>query len=255
MSDTLGLSGTRQIDGSLDSPKDPPSFTQAQIVSAASPTSFVALAPGSIFSIYGDRLAENAASAQAPLPLPTDLGNAKVIIGDKFAPLFYADQGQINAMVPYGLKTNTTHQLYIQRGFTYSRPVPVDVAPAQPGVFIRGGAAIAYAYRGDAPAFLVTSQAPAHAGDALVLYCGGLGLPNQTVTDGAASPSATVQDSVTATIGGQPAQVAYAGLVAGQVGLYQVNLTVPPGVTPSDAAPLILTVSGQASPPANLAVR
>lgn len=254
VNDALGIQGTRQIDGSLSSQKDPPVFTQDGIVSAASPVSYVALAPGSIFSIYGNRLAENAAAAQN-IPLPDSLANTTVVIGDKVAPLFYADQGQINAVVPYGLNPDTTHYLLVQRGLTYSQPVPVDVAPAQPGVFTAGGAAIAFAYRGTAPAFLVTAQAPATAGDVLVLYCGGLGIPSQSVTDGAASPPATVQDTVTVTIGGQDAPVAYAGLVSGLVGLYQVNLTVPSGITPGNAVPLTLSVSGQTSPPASLAVR
>jgi uncharacterized protein (TIGR03437 family) len=75
------------------------------------------------------------------------------------------------------------------------------------------------------------------------------------VADGAASPATTVVDKVTATIGGQDAPVTYAGLVEGFVGLYQVNLTVPSGISPRDAAPLRLTVSGQSSPPAILPLK
>ncbi len=248
------ISGTREVDGALSSSKDPPKFTPAQVVSTASPVSFVPLAPGSIISIYGERLAENVDAAQA-YPLPAKLGSARVIIGDKAVPLFYASQGQINAIVPFGLNLNTTHQLLIQRGLTYSRPIPIDVAPAQPAVFTYQGAAIAYAYRGTDPPFLVTQQAPARAGDVLVLYSAGLGLPVQAVDDGAASPPVPVRDSVAATVGGNPASVAYAGLLAGYAGLYQVNLTVPDGVTPGDAVPLMLTVSGQTSPIANLPIR
>jgi uncharacterized protein (TIGR03437 family) len=46
--------------------------------------------------------------------------------------------------------------------------------------------------------------------------------------------------------------VAFGGLTPGFVGLYQVNLTVPSGVTPGDSVPLILT--GQSSVPVTMAV-
>ena len=45
------------------------------------------------------------------------------------------------------------------------------------------------------------------------------------------------------------------GLVAGLVGLYQVNVTMPAGVTPGDAVPIVLTVAGQVSPAASIAVQ
>ena len=182
----LQISGRRDVQGGIGSPKTPPAITQAGILSAASPASYTALAPGSIIAIYGDLLADDAASAQT-LPLPTTLGNASVIIGGQIVPLFYASPGQVNALVPYGLN-NKTNQLLIQRGTTLSQPVPVNIADAQPGVFQSGGSALAFDSRGTAPAFLVTPSSPARADDVLVFYCGGLGVPDQPVADGSASP-------------------------------------------------------------------
>jgi uncharacterized protein (TIGR03437 family) len=60
---------------------------------------------------------------------------------------------------------------------------------------------------------------------------------------------------VTATIGGVSASVQFAGLTPGFTGLYQVNLTIPGGVTPGDATALVLTVGGQVSQPVTLAVK
>jgi uncharacterized protein (TIGR03437 family) len=250
----LQISGTRQVDGSVSTSKDPPVVTQAGIVSAASPAPYTALAPGSIISIYGQHLADFT-DAPSTLPLPTTLGNTKVIIQGRPVPLFYAGAGQINALVPFGLNANTIHQVLVQRGLTYSYTVPVNVADAQPGVFLSGSNAIVYAYRGSAAPFLVTSAAPAQAGDVLVLYCAGLGLVDQPVTDGAASPTAHTQSPVTVSIGGQDGAVQFAGLVAGFVGLYQVNVTIPVGVQPGTSVPVTITVAGQTSPVANLAVR
>jgi uncharacterized protein (TIGR03437 family) len=250
----LQLSGTSQVNGGLGSPKSPPVTTQAGIVSGAVPVSFTALAPGTIFSVYGSLLADDIVSAST-IPLPTTLGNAQVIVAGQPVPLLFVSPGQINAVVPFGLNTNTTQSLLIQRDLALSSPVPVNVAGAQPAVFIDGTVTLPYVYdyRGTAPAFLVTPSAPAQAGDVLLFYCAGLGVTNPPVADGVASPSsptAQTQSPVTMTIGGQNATVQYAGLVATLVGLYQVNAVMPAGVTPGNAVPVLLTVAGQTGPAA-----
>jgi uncharacterized protein (TIGR03437 family) len=143
--------------------------------------------------------------------------------------------------------------LLIQRDLTLSSPVAIDIADAQPGAFQSSGSAIIEDYRGTDPAFLVTPTAPAQAGDLLVIYCAGLGVTNPPVADGAASPSsppAQTQSPVTVSIGGQIASVAFAGLTPTLVGLYQVNVVMPAGVTPGNAVPVMLTVAGQTSPAA-----
>ena len=48
---------------------------------------------------------------------------------------------------------------------------------------------------------------------------------------------------VTVSIGGQNANVAFAGLTPTLVGLYQVNVTMPAGVTPGNSVPVLLTVA------------
>jgi trimeric autotransporter adhesin len=255
----LQLSGTSQVVGGLSSPKTPPAITQAGIVSAASPLSFTALAPGGIIAIYGNLLADDALSAPSfQFPLPTTLGNAQVIIAGESVPLLYVSPGQINALVPFGLNMNTTYSLLIQRDLALSSPVPINIADAQPGAFQSSGSAIVEDYRGTAPAFLVTPSAPAKAGDVLVFYCAGLGVTNPPVGDGVASPSnptAQTQSPVMVTIGGQNATVVYAGLVAGLVGLYQLNVDMPSGVTPGNAVPVLLTVAGQTSPAATISTQ
>jgi hypothetical protein len=89
----------------------------------------------------------------------------------------------------------------------------------------------------------------------LVFYCAGLGVTNPPVADSAASPAsptAQKQSTVTASIGGQNANVQYAGLVAGLAGLYQVTVTMPSGVVPGNAVPVTLTAAGQTSPVATI---
>jgi adhesin/invasin len=62
-----------------------------------------------------------------------------------------------------------------------------------------------------------------------------------------------VTASVTATIGGTPATVQFAGLAPGYAGLYQVNVVVPQ--LAAGDYPLQLSVAGIASNSATVSVR
>lgn len=245
----LAISGTSTVGGGFRSPKDPPIFTQGSIGSAAVPAAYQPLAPGSIISIYGDRLADGTLAAST-LPLPTQLGNTQVSIAGQLIPLIFASQFQINAVVPFGLNINTTHQVLVQRGITYSDPAPIDVAAAQPNIFLANGYGIIFAARADGtPPFLISQTAPAKMGDILVIYCDGLGATNPAVPDGVGSPLSPLAQTaspVTVSVGGQNAPVLFAGLVPGFVGLYQVNAILPDGVPPGNFVPVTLTVAGLA---------
>jgi uncharacterized protein (TIGR03437 family) len=110
---------------------------------------------------------------------------------------------------------------------------------------------------GGTPA-LNTASNPASAGDALEIYCTGLGPVSPSVIAGTPASSTTLsytQNTVTATVGGKNAQVMFAGLAPGYVGLYQVNVTVPAGIPASSAVPLVLTVAGANSAPVTVALQ
>jgi minor extracellular serine protease Vpr len=176
-------------------------------------------------------------------------------------PLYYVSQNQVNAVVPFEVSVNTSLQLLVQRGSTYSTPVQVNVAQAQPGIFsatgVVGGAGLIYVYplAGGQP-YLASAAAPAHAGDTIVLYCAGLGGVSPAVADGAA-PGQQLSNTVSTaqlTVGGKSAHVAFAGLAPGFAGLYQVNAVVPSGVQAGASVPVQLTIDGQVSPVITIAV-
>jgi uncharacterized protein (TIGR03437 family) len=256
------LKGERQISGALQTQTDPPVFSRKGIVSSASGQAFQPLAPGSIVSIYGDRLAE--ASLMAPgAPLPNTLMSTGVLIGGRIAPLYFVSPTQLNAQVPFDLNVNTTHQVLIQRGDSYSNPIAVDVAPAQPGIFIDSSAApnqgIIIAVRGQGTSqaqFEAKPGSPARAGDVVVIYCAGLGVVTPALPAGAAAGATLTAavNSVQVTIGDKSAPVAFAGLTPGFVGLYQVNTTIPAGVASGNSVPVALSVAGQVSSAASIAV-
>ena len=251
----LGLRGSREVNGDFRSAQEPPVFTKEGVVSFASPSAFTPVAPGGIISILGDRLAEIEARSDL-VPVPTELGGTEVVIAGRSVPLLAVGQKRIDAIVPVDVNVNTSQQILVRRGVTLSRPVSLDVAPAQPAIlrlddrpqiFVGGGEPV-----------LVSAENPAKKDQPLVIRATGLGLTDPLVREGLAGPqdpAAATRDSVTVTVGGLPAQVESARLMPGVIGIYEVALSLPEGLEAGNEVPVVLSVSGQVSSPATIAVQ
>ena len=81
-------------------------------------------------------------------------------------------------------------------------------------------------------------------------------MTNQPATGAPAptSPLAQTTHTVTVTIGSVVADVSFAGLAPGWVGLYQVNVQVPASAPVGDAVPVLLSVGGAVSNQVTIAV-
>jgi uncharacterized protein (TIGR03437 family) len=220
------------------------------------------LAPGAFLSIFGSNFASGSNTANLS-PYPLQLGGVQVTLGGEAMPLHFAGTGQINAIVPYDAALNSTQQIVVEvNGSAYSMPEAVALAAAQPTVFTvddsGSGAGAILTAKPDGTVALNTPSAPASAGDALEIYCTGLGAVSPAVPAGTAASltqlSYTV-GTVTATVGGQAAQVIFAGLAPGYVGLYQVNVALPAGVATGAAVQVVLTEDGLSSPPVTAAIQ
>ncbi len=91
---------------------------------------------------------------------------------------------------------------------------------------------------------LVTLSNPVHPGDHLVMYATGLGSVTPSVATGAPGPSnppAIAQVLPIVTIGGISMPVLYAGLVAGDVGVYQIEVSVPIHIPEGFNIPLVIS--------------
>jgi uncharacterized protein (TIGR03437 family) len=191
--------------------------------------------------------------------LPTNLANTCVQGGTTRWGLFYVSPTQINALagplpssgtVPISVITNcgTANEIT-----TPALNVTVAVAAPEFLYFISNGngqnpvAAIeakSGAYIGAPGLIAGASFSPAHAGDTLTAFGVGWGPTSSTEPIGTvASAAAGVTGSHTLTLGGAAAQVLYAGLTPTFAGLYQVNFTVPSGLSAGNQ-PLALDVNG-----------
>jgi glucosylceramidase len=218
-----------------------PAFPANGAINAAAPSA--GLSPGELFSIYGVNLA---AESQQPLllPLPATMAAASVQIDGIAAPLVYVSPLQINAQVPWEATPGSATLTVTHAGVTASQTV--TIAAAGPAIFTLYGSQAAAALNQD---YSVNSQnSPAAAGQAILLFGTGLGAVSPAVPTGAAASTdqlSYVTAPVTATMGGVPVKVLFAGMAPGFAGLWQVNLEIPSGA--SGAVPAIVTVAGTAS--------
>lgn len=227
-----------------------PAINVGGIVNAAGYTAQVS--PGALASIFGANFTGIGTSAIAPsLPLPNDLGLVTVSVNGINAPVLYAGSGQINFQIPWETPPGSAKIIVSAAGIV-SGTATVNVLPAAPGLFFQGSHAIVQ----NSDYSLNSSNNPAKAGSTIITYLTGAGPVSNQPADGEAagsSPLSAVSSTVTATIGGQPAQVSSADLAPDFVGLWQVNIVVPSGVATGDQ-PLVVTVGGQSSNSANVSV-
>ena len=209
-------------------------------------------APGSIISIYGSYLAPAEASASV-YPLPTKLSSITVSINDVLAPLFFVSPTLINAQVPFETSEGGATVVVSSNGAQVAPSSSLMIQNSAPGIFtLTPGQAAAVNQDGTVNG---PSQ-PAAANSVVAAYVTGLGAVNNPIATGAAAtaePVSSTVNPVTASIGGQPAQVLFAGLAPAFAGLYQVNLSVPE--LPPGSYPLQISVAGIASNTAALTIR
>ncbi|GEM_PF-575331 len=234
----------------------PPFIGVGGAVNGASFAPLQDVAPGSIISVFGGNLATSNGNL-ASFPLPTVLGGIKLSMGGEDLPLFYSGTGQVNAQVPFDLPVNERASLVARAVNSTSEldsaPIGVTLGAAQPGIFLTGTASQGAIL--NAKNVLVDSNAPATAGDVIVIFCTGLGPTAPTVTTGQPSPAkAIVTTPATVMVGGMNATVQFAGLAPGFVGLYQVNAVVPTGVPAGPAVAVVITQNGISSNSATIAV-
>jgi uncharacterized protein (TIGR03437 family) len=168
--------------------------------------------------------------------------------------LFFLSSTQANLQVPAETPSNTLVQSLVRVGDAYLSAESFFTSEAQPGVFTHGrNRAVAINPDGA----LNTPEAPARRKETVVVYLAGLGPTAPATLTGHAAPAeplARAALSAYATIGGAPAEVVFAGLTPGLVGLAQANLTISSTAATGADVPLVLEIGGYRTPETLLAV-
>jgi len=236
------------------------------IVNGASFVPGQAIAPGSLFSIFGSKLAAAPAGADT-IPLSTSLGGVTVKFvngsASSEAPLLFLQSNQINAVVPWNLVPNgttATVNVIVTNNGVASAPASVKVGEFSPAVFAIGTMAAVQNVDGSlaqsAGSIPGRTTHPASIGDVVIIYATGLGPVDTTVSNGDTPPSGKTVNTLHkpfVSIGGISAEIQFSGLSPQFVGVYQLNVVVP-NVAPGDSVPLQLALGGITSPKLTMAV-
>ncbi len=188
------------------------------------------IARGSTFTVFG----ENLGPAQSPalaFPLSATLGGVSLSVtqGTVTTPTFptYVSPTQINAIMP----STVTAGLATLR-LTYkskSNAITIQIADSAPGIFAISsggyGPGIVQNYITADNTPINSSVAPAAPGQVIVIW--GTGLGPVTFPDNVAPTAGNVAATVSVTIGGQPAAVAYSGRTPCCSGVDQIVASVP----------------------------
>jgi uncharacterized protein (TIGR03437 family) len=185
-----------------------------------------ALAPGTVAQVYGSNLA-TAVATPGSVPLPGILNGTQFLVGGLAAPLFYSSGAQLVVQIPTELTAGRQYSVVAMVNGALSLPDTLSLEPAEPGVAAFADGTIIAQHSNYT---LVSSTSPAHPNEPLMTYLVGMGATSVTVPSGTATPSngtvsVTVQPTVQ--VDGQNADILFAGLTPGGIGLYQINFVVP----------------------------
>ncbi len=240
------------LDGGLFIVDATAAITGPTTVSAAS-YKVSAISSKAIVAAFGTNLASGVQAATT-VPLPISLAGATVQVQDsvggfRFAPLFYVSPTQINYQIPAGTPPGPA-TVYITVGEAQAQIGAMIVAPAAPAIFTMDQSGAGAAVALDAFTF---TRAPFNATrsdgqpNIIAVFGSGLG-EDATDVDG------NVSGSVQVTIDGQPTVLHYAGRAPGFVGLNQLNIQFPAGIS-SGNHQLVVTRNGVSSNVVTIAIK
>jgi uncharacterized protein (TIGR03437 family) len=175
-----------------------------------------------------------------------ELNYVRVYVQDWPVPLLFVFDTQVNFLMSSAETAGPVKIRVVTEGIT-GPEITVTLVDSAPALFPMANG---YVIATDATGKLLTADAPAHAGDTIVVYATGLGrttpnpgvgeIPNyaasicqtdQTAKTPTCSPVLGLA-SLKVTLNGKavdPQLIKYAGLTPGSAGLYQINLYLPEG--------------------------
>ncbi len=214
------------------------------------------VAPGEMVSIFGSGLGSSTLVTDAevsttPGKLSYNIKGTQVMINGAAAPLLYAREDQVAAVVPYSAAGQRSLSLQVQYQGQRTATMQIPIAPTAPGLFTldRSGSGPGAILNEDTS---INSPAnPAVRGSIVALYGTGQGQtdPGGQEDEIPGDALATVVSPVQVTIGGQPADLLYAGTAPTLAGVMQINVRVPSGIKPGSAVPVVVAIGGVKSQP------
>jgi uncharacterized protein (TIGR03437 family) len=205
------------------------------------------LAPGEIVTIRGAGIGPAIAGEMQPVAgfAPTELGGVRVLVNGAPAPVLYAHESQVNAIVPYGIAGRATVSIEVEYQGRRSAPANFSVQDAAPAIFTIDGSGRGQAALLNEDTSVNSDLNPADRGRIAVLYAAGAGLMAPPSPDGRITglPLSYPLLPVSVLVDGRDAEVIYAGSAPGLVaGVLQVNFRVPETARTGGAVGILLKI-------------
>jgi uncharacterized protein (TIGR03437 family) len=256
----VGATPNATIAGSITGAFDPtPTIMPSGVVSAGNYGGFSATASATWIEIFGFNLATTLSQTWAGADFtgtaaPTALAGTKVTVAGKPAFVYYVSPGQVDVQVPSGVASGPQPIVVTTAGGN-SVAYTITVNATEPGLlappaFILKGTQNVVALFSNTLTYVLPVNvagivtARARPGDSLTLYGIGFGQVNPDIPAGQiVQQNNALQAQFQISFAGVLANVTYAGLAPGYVGLYQFNVVVPT-VAASDSVPVTFTLGG-----------
>jgi len=213
------------------------------------------IAPGQMVVVWGANLGpqqlDNHIVAGPNAMVSTEMEGVRILFDGVAAPMVYVSERQCSAVVPYLAAFKPVVNVQVEYQGLRSDPFPVAVLPAAPALFTLSMQGSGQAAMQNQDGHTQNSpQAPAHPGEAVVLWATGEGVTDPPGVDGRLATDVLPKPvaACSAEVGGLPARIEYCGAAPlNMPGLFQINARLDPAVAPGDAVPVRVRVGGTPS--------
>ena len=237
-------------------------YQSMSIVNGASFLTYRLLAPNTIATIFpatnGSPTQFGSNTAQfSTVPVPTNLGDVQVTVNGTQASLFYVSPGQINFVIPWNAPTSGTTEVDVIQVSTQQilGAALINMSSVSPGIFQCpfSTATLRQACILNEDNSVNSFQNTAQRGHVIQIFGTGQGPVSNAPPDGT-PPSGSAPSSITPRVlinglypeqyqsqPGDPSNgqfIQYFGLAPGLVGVWQLNIQIPMGVTPGNNVPI-----------------
>jgi uncharacterized protein (TIGR03437 family) len=215
------------------------------------------VSPGEFLMLYLWGTEAPGLEATEDSPYTTSLLGFSVTANGRLVPITSIRQGAINVILPLDISGSEV-TLQVRNGAAISNSVTLPFAKTAPGVFTQTGNGLGNAAALHADYTPITVDHPAHEEEVILLYLTGLGSVMPPIVDGAvpgSSPTSLVTTPVKVLIADMPAEVQFAGLAPGFLGLYQLNVRVPRGIVAGTSAEVEIQTPEATTRQATLPIR
>jgi uncharacterized protein (TIGR03437 family) len=192
------------------------------------------ISPGELITIFGTNMGPTSGLLFTPDNghVDTTLDDTVVMFNNTAAPLIYVSATQINAIVPYEVASNSSVNVTVIHSNVVSATFMAAVADTAPGIFSANQTGNGQGAILNSNLSANSANNPAPVGSVVSLYATGEGVLTPPVATGSMSgpslPLPVPVAHVSVTIGGEPADISYAGEAPTLVsGVLQINAKIP----------------------------